>query len=588
MSLPFSQKMRRLSALIPCLLVLAVLSDQAVETYVDPFPDPGLSTNGGLWPLPQKIKYQNENRTIRKGAVSIIFEDPKQGSCDILDFARRTYEREWFFPNRAMINKTPNSFRLIITLHSKCPEKNEYPQQNMSEEYRLVVPPSGDATLEADEVWGVLRGLETFSQLIFQKNGQYYVRAVDIHDWPEYPVRASRHFLPKSTILRQLDIMAANKFNLLHWHIVDSQSFPYVSKKFPNLSEKGAYTQQHIYSKSAVQDILDHARLRGIRVMVEFDTPGHMGSWKGQLGLLAECKDQMGHVVPSNLIDPSFDNNYKFLKSFFDEILSVFPERFIHLGGDEVSFWLECWKGNPKIRDFMERKGMGDNFTQLEDYHYGKLQDLMRELFGNDETARMIFWQEVFQFNNPYPNAIAHLWQLSEDDLKKSIQDLTSKGHQVIVSSGWYLNYIQYGKDYDKYYYHDIRNFNGTEEQKKMVLGGIAAVWGEFINSANVETVLWPRASAVAERLWSNIKSTPSADDAWPRLHEHSCRLTQRGFRMIPLNGPDYCPTEFEESSQRIFQLVVKSHEVRAKNVKLALKVETFNYLEAKNQELNN
>lgn len=223
--------------------------------------------------------------------------------------------------------------------------------------------------------------------------------------------------------------------NLLHWHIVDSESFPYVSRKFPHLSERGAYSPHHVYSRSDVQEIIDHARMRGIRVMAEFDTPGHMGSWKGELGLLAECRDLQGQLVPSNIIDPTLDRNYIFIKNFFDEVLSVFPERFIHLGGDEVVAWIECWKSNPKIAEFMQRKGL--NTTGLENYYYGKLQDIIADLLGMDKSAKMVFWQEVFQFNNPRPNAIAHLWQFSDEALPGEISRLTSNGHEVIVSSYW-------------------------------------------------------------------------------------------------------------------------------------------------------
>lgn len=122
-----------------------------------------------------------------------------------------------------------------------------------------------------------------------------------------------------------------------------------MSKKYAHLSERGAYSPNHVYSKSVVQEIIDHAKMRGIRVMVEFDTPGHMGAWKGELGLLAECRDHTGHIIPSNIIDPSLDRNFAFMKSFFNEVLSVFPDKFIHLGGDEIDAWTSCWLSNPKV-----------------------------------------------------------------------------------------------------------------------------------------------------------------------------------------------------------------------------------------------
>ncbi|KAI6243964.1 Beta-hexosaminidase [Aphelenchoides fujianensis] len=503
-----------------------------------------------------KVDYGRENRTVRRGSISIVFQGLRDVDCDILEFAKRTYQKEWFFPNRPP-SPTAGGMKLIVKTDGPCPPKDSYPPADMNEEYYLRVPPSGDATLEADEVWGILRGLESFSQLIFQSRNSYFLRTATVHDWPEYPLRGlmldtSRHYLPKREILRELDLMAQNKLNLFHWHIVDSQAFPYVSKKYPHLSEKGAYSPNHVYSKSVVQEILDHAKMRGIRVMVEFDTPGHMGAWKGELGLLAECRDGQGHVIPSNIIDPSLDRNFAFLKNFFNEILSVFPDKFIHLGGDEVDAWLECWRSNPKIRDFMQQKMFGDNTTLLEDFYFDKLQDVITELVGADKDARMVFWEEVFRYNNPNPRAIAQIWSgLNSASWNQLLAQFTAAGHEVILSAGWYLNYISYGDDWknsiDATYYVDPRGFNGTEEQKKKVLGGIACAWAEFIDATNLESRVWPRASAVAERLWSNPKDTTSADDAWPRLHEHSCRMISRGFRAQPINGPSFCPVEFGE-----------------------------------------
>ncbi|KAH7697664.1 Beta-hexosaminidase A, partial [Aphelenchoides avenae] len=177
-----------------------------------------------------------------------------------------------------------------------------------------------------------------------------HVRAATVHDWPEYPFRgtlidSSRHFLPKYVVLRHIELLAQNKFNVLHWHLVDNEGFTYTSKKFPDLAKKGAYTPNHVYSRQDIQDVLRYARLHGIRVMAEFDTPGHVGSWSAQPKFLADCFDEnRTQVTPSNILDPTEDRNYDFLKELIEEALETFPEHFIHLGGDEVQFWTDqCW-----------------------------------------------------------------------------------------------------------------------------------------------------------------------------------------------------------------------------------------------------
>ena len=342
--------------------------------------------------------------------------------------------------------------------------------------------------------------------------------------------------------------MAQNKMNVFHWHIIDIESFPLVVQKFPNLHKEGAFTSKHIYDPQTVQDIIHYARLRGIRVLPEFDTPGHTGSWKGQPGLLAECTSQTGDKIDSNIIDPTKKENYQFLQDLFTEMFQIFPEKFVHLGGDEVSFFTEaCWRRNPEIRQFMKLHGFPDNVTALEDYYFSKLQRLVRKV-GPGKTQ--IFWQELFDNNKPELNTIIHIWKgNNEAERAQTLQAVTKAGYKAILSSCWYLNYIAYGSDWkdgaNAFYYCDPHDFEGTEHQKKLVIGGITTMWGEYVDATNLEARFWPRASTVAERLWSDKNATSDADKAWPRLHEHRCRMLARGYRVEPVNGPSFCPIEW-------------------------------------------
>ena len=154
-------------------------------------------------------------------------------------------------------------------------------QLNMNELYFLVIDDSGHAEIISESVWGILRGLETFSQLLENVGkDQFQVHSVKILDSPRFSHRgmmidSSRHFLPLHSIFETLDAMELNKFNVLHWHLVDDQSFPFVSETFPQLSAKGAFNAEtHIYTKKDVEEVIEYARLRGIRVLAEFDTPG--------------------------------------------------------------------------------------------------------------------------------------------------------------------------------------------------------------------------------------------------------------------------------------------------------------------------
>jgi hexosaminidase len=135
--------------------------------------------------------------------------------------------------------------------------------------------------------------------------------------------------------------MAQSKLNVFHFHIVDDQSFPYTSRTYPAMSEKGAYDELHIYSQQDIADLIEFARQRGIRVFVEFDTPGHTKSWGKTIDLLAECYDGEQRTNRYGPMDPSRNTTFEFLTNFFKEVADVFPDRYIHLGGDEVEF--DCW-----------------------------------------------------------------------------------------------------------------------------------------------------------------------------------------------------------------------------------------------------
>jgi len=211
----------------------------------------------------------------------------------------------------------------------------------------------------------------------------------------------------------------------------------------------------------------------------------------------------------------------------------VFPDKFIHLGGDEVDF--SCWKTSPRITEFMKQQ----NFTAYEKVEEYYMQQLVNIVQNNNNSY--VVWQEVID-NNVRVNkdTIVHVWKGNEISYEAELLKVTKQGYRALLSSCWYLNFISYGVDWAKYYQCDPQSFPGTAAEKKLVLGGGPAMWGEYVDSTNLIPRLWPRASVPAERLWSN-QNVNDTREAAIRLEEHRCRLLKRGFQVEPANGPGYC-----------------------------------------------
>ncbi|GAA6219259.1 beta-hexosaminidase subunit beta [Lates japonicus] len=513
--------------------------------------DAQASKFGSLWPLPQKVQISEVSFKLTGSSFKIV--DAKESSagpsCSLLqDAYRRYYEYMFGSTKKLGLSKsrrtgTSELTELQVWITSPDSECDGYPSVTSDESYELSVD-LPFAVLKAPKVWGALHGLETFSQLVYEDEyGAKSVNATTISDFPRFAHRgilldSSRHFLPIKVILANLETMAMNKFNVFHWHIVDDQSFPYLSRTFPQLSQQGAYhPYTHVYTPADVKMVIEFARLRGIRVIPEFDTPGHTQSWgKGQTDLLTPCYSGSKPSGTFGPVNPILNTTYDFMNQFFKEISTVFPDAYVHLGGDEVDF--TCWKSNPDIQQFMEQHGFGQDYSKLESFYIQRLLDIV-----TTTNKGYMIWQEVFDNGVKLkPDTVVHVWigGGSNEEMEK----VTAAGYTTILSAPWYLDLISYAQDWQKYYKVEPLNFNGTEEQKKLVIGGEACLWGEYVDATNLTPRLWPRASAVAERLWS-AKEVTDISDAFNRLSMHRCRMVERGIPAEPLFS-SYCPREYK------------------------------------------
>src|SRR6267143_7015979 len=228
------------------------------------------------------------------------------------------------------------------------------------ESYELIISQSG-ANLTAPTPLGILHGLQTFLQLVETTTNGFAVPVVTIKDQPRFPWRGllidvSRHFIPIDVMKRNLDGMAAVKMNVLHWHLSDDQGFRVESKKLPKLHEMGS--EGLYYTQAEIREFIAYAHDRGIRVIPEFDTPGHSRSWFFGYPELASSPGPFTFepAGAGSVTDPTREETYKFLDKFVDEMAKLFPDAYFHIGGDEVDG--KYWDSNPKIQAFKQAHGM--------------------------------------------------------------------------------------------------------------------------------------------------------------------------------------------------------------------------------------
>jgi hexosaminidase len=408
-------------------------------------------------------------------------------------------------------------------LEISCGGAGERVQSPLADEsYTLEVTGQG-ARLDAPFALGLLRGMETFLQLVDLDNQSFFIPAVKIDDRPRFRWRGllidvSRHWIPADIIRRNLDGMAAMKMNVFHWHLSDDQGFRVESKVFPKLHQLGS--EGRYFTQNQVREIVAYAKERGIRVVPEFDMPGHTAALLTAYPELASSPGPYAIERSWSVFDPCMDPTqkklYSFLDAFIGEMAALFPDEYFHIGGDEVSG--KQWNANAKIRSFKKRKNLKNN-RDLQAYFNQRVVKILAK-----HGKRMIGWDEILHPALP-KGIIIQSWRG-----QASLADGARRGYAGILSNGYYLDQMQPAS------FHYAKDPLGKEaanlslEEKKRILGGEACMWGEFITPDNIESRIWPRTAAIAERLWSppEVQDVP---DMYRRLEYASREIEMLGLR---------------------------------------------------------
>jgi hexosaminidase len=378
-------------------------------------------------------------------------------------------------------------------------DRGRKPVQELGEDesYVLTVADSG-AKLTAPTTLGALRGLQTFLQLVQITPAGFAVPSVTIKDQPRFAWRGtlidvSRHFIPIDVLKRNLDGMAAVKMNVLHWHLSDDQGFRVESKKFPKLTQMGS--DGLFYTQEEIRDLIAYAHERGIRVMPEFDIPGHSRSWflgypelsSGAGPYTLEDGGRGPYIDP--IMDPTRDSTYKFLEKFIAEMAKLFPDAYFHIGGDEVDG--KQWDANPKVQEFIHAHGMKNN-QDLQAYFNQRLEKIVAK---NHKT--MVGWDEILHPGLP-KTIVVQSWRG-----QASLAAAAKQGYRGLLSYGYYLDLMWPAS---RHYAVDPMADAAatlTPEQRSLILGGESCQWAEWVTPENIDSHIWPRNAVVAERLWS-------------------------------------------------------------------------------------
>ncbi len=396
------------------------------------------------------------------------------------------------------------------------------------EDYRLTVTPE-EIRIAAGGPTGALRAFATLRQLVGLSPGGISITAQTIDDAPRFAWRGlmldpARHFLSTATIRRQIDAMERLKFNTLHLHLSDDQGFRVESRLYPRLNADGPY-----YRQDEIRALVAYAAERGIRIVPEFDVPGHSRAMIAAYPEVGSVSQSLFLGQPDVSLNPAAPATYRFLERLFGEMAPLFPDRHFHLGGDEVS--QKAWADSADVRQLMAREGLTD-MRAVEGYFLRKVAAIVRRL-----GKIVIGWEEVRTAGLP-PDTIVQAWQTSN-----AMADAVAAGHPVIVSAGYYLNLLM---PTDFHYAIDpaatdaagltpdhadeLRRINPllaslvtdalvsfprpplTPEQESRLLGAEAPLWGEIASDELIDHQLWPRAAALAERFWSPASVRDPAD----------------------------------------------------------------------------
>jgi len=497
-------------------------------------------------PQPVSIVQTGSDFLVDAGTM-ILIDDGDAGQQALAATLAEMIERaSGFRLNVRRVSALPPLDNMIV-LTMQAPDSPPH-----DESYALTVTPEA-VILRARTLHGLFYGIQTIRQLlpldIDGSNGagvpeECCIPGVTIDDWPRYPYRGMhldvcRHFFPVEFVKKYIDLLASFKMNMFHWHFTEDQGWRIEIKKYPKLTEIGAWRSSidgsrygGFYTQNEIRSVVDYAARRFVTVIPEIELPGHA---RAALAAYPEYSCTGGPFevaaewgVFEDVYCPGREETFVFLEDILDEVAGLFPSPYIHIGGDECP--KTRWKAHDLCRRRIRAEGLADEH-ELQSYFIKRIEKIL-----NVRGKQLIGWDEILE-GGLAAGATVMSWRGMDGGIAAA-----RAGHNVIMSptSHCYFDYYQADPETEP------KAFNGlitieqvysfdptpavlTEEEARHILGAQGNVWTEYISTPeHAEYMAVPRMLALAEVVWSP-KSSRNWDDFRRRLEFTYRDLDLRG-----------------------------------------------------------
>lgn len=474
-----------------------------------------------LMPVPASIEETGSKHILDTTfTISVLQNGEERLNAEATRFLRRLSGRTGMFFTQVNVIQEDIDPEATMTLN---PESIGELKVDENESYKLTIT-EDKITVEAKTDMGARHALETVLQLLTADEGGYFFPTCVIEDYPRFAWRGlmldvCRHWMPIEVVKRNIDGMAAVKMNVLHLHLSEDQGFRVECKAFPKLHEMGS--DGNYFTHEQIKEILAYAAQRGIRVMPEFDVPGHATSWfvgyPEYASAMGPYKIERSWGIFDPTFDPTLEKTYEFFDAVFGEMAALFPDEYFHIGGDENNG--KQWDANEQIQKFMKKNNIPDNHA-LQAYFNNRI---LKILTAHDK--KMVGWDEILHDEMPN-NIVIQSWRGTESLVKAA-----KKGYMGILSNGYYIDLMQPASDH---YLNDPipAGTTLTAEEQARILGGEATMWAELITPETIDSRIWPRTAAIAERFWSQ-QNVNDVHDMYIRLEDISYQLEEHGLTHI-------------------------------------------------------